>query len=68
VVSPFDEAEEEAAAATTPLAVRVRPRNLDEVIGQKHLTGSGTQFRKLIDAGAQVALVAPADRLWGDLS
>src|SRR6202000_1813095 len=34
--SLFDEAEEEAAAAAAPLAVRVRPRTLDEGIGQQH--------------------------------
>ena len=37
--SLFDEAEKQAAADAAPLAVRMRPRNLDEVIGQRHLTG-----------------------------
>jgi len=32
----FDEAGERAAAAAAPLAVRMRPRSLDEVIGQRH--------------------------------
>jgi putative ATPase len=59
-VSLFDEAEEEAAAAAAPLAVRMRPRNLDEVIGQEQLTGPGTAFRKLIDNDAPVSLL-----LWG---
>jgi putative ATPase len=59
-VSLFDEAEEEAAAAAAPLAVRMRPRNLDEVIGQQHLTGPGTPFRKLIDNDAPMSLL-----LWG---
>jgi putative ATPase len=58
--SLFDEAEEEAAAAAAPLAVRMRPRNLDEVIGQQHLTGEGTPFRKLIDNDAPMSLL-----LWG---
>ena len=31
--SLFDEAEEAAASAAAPLAVRMRPRTLDEVIG-----------------------------------
>jgi putative ATPase len=56
----FDEAEERAAADAAPLAVRMRPRNLDEVIGQKHLTGPGTAFRKLIDNDAPMSLL-----LWG---
>src|SRR5487761_153574 len=59
-VSLFDEAEEEAAAAAAPLAVRMRPRNLDEVIGQRHLTGPDTAFRKLIDNDAPMSLL-----LWG---
>jgi putative ATPase len=59
-VSLFDEAEEQAAMAAAPLAVRMRPRNLDEVIGQRHLTGPGTPFRKLIDNDAPMSLL-----LWG---
>jgi len=59
-VSLFDEAEEQAAAAAAPLAVRMRPRTLDEVIGQRHLTGPGTAFRKLIDNDAPTSLL-----LWG---
>jgi putative ATPase len=58
--SLFDEAEQEAALAAAPLAVRMRPRNLDEVIGQQHLTGAGTPFRKLIDNDAPMSLL-----LWG---
>src|SRR5271170_870331 len=58
--SLFDEAEETAAQAAAPLAVRMRPRTLDEVIGQRHLTGAGTPFRKLIDNDAPMSLL-----LWG---
>jgi putative ATPase len=58
--SLFDEAEEAAASATAPLAVRMRPRTLDEVVGQRHLTGAGTPFRKLIDNDAPMSLL-----LWG---
>src|SRR6201986_615689 len=58
--SLFDEAEEAAASAPAPLAVRMRPRTLDEVIGQHHLTGAGTPFRKLIDNDAPMSLL-----LWG---
>ena len=39
--SLFDEAEHAAADAAAPLAVRMRPRTVDEVIGQRHLTGEG---------------------------
>ena len=58
--SLFDEAEETAASAAAPLAVRMRPRTLDEVLGQRHLTGEGTPFRKLIDNDAPMSLL-----LWG---
>src|SRR5207342_631667 len=58
--SLFDEAEEAAASAASPLAVRMRPRTLDEVVGQRHLTAAGTPFRKLIDNDAPMSLL-----LWG---
>jgi putative ATPase len=58
--SLFDAAGEEAAAASAPLAVRMRPRTLAEVIGQRHLTGEGTPFRKLADHDAAMSLL-----LWG---
>jgi putative ATPase len=60
VDSLFDDAGEQAARSAAPLAVRMRPRSLDEVIGQKHLTAAGTAFRKLIDNDAPMSLV-----LWG---
>jgi putative ATPase len=60
VESLFDEAGERAAADAAPLAVRMRPRTLDEVIGQRHLTAAGTPFRKLIENDAPMSLV-----LWG---
>ena len=31
-----------------PLAARMRPRNLDEFVGQKHLVGEGKVLRNLI--------------------
>src|SRR6201987_6064985 len=58
--SLFDEAGERAARSAAPLAVRMRPRSLDEVVGQQHLTAPGTAFRKLIDNDAPMSLV-----LWG---
>src|SRR5271156_2840429 len=58
--SLFDDAEKTAAQAAAPLAVRMRPRTLDEVIGQRHLTSAGTPFRKLIENDAPMSLL-----LWG---
>ncbi|MDR2770691.1 MAG: AAA family ATPase, partial [Clostridiales Family XIII bacterium] len=45
---------------TNPLAVRLRPRNLDEFVGQTHLLGEGKVMRQLIDADQ-----APSMILWG---
>lgn len=35
----------------TPLADRIRPKTLDEVVGQKHLIGDGKILRRIITAG-----------------
>ena len=43
-----------------PLAERMRPRTLDDYIGQKHLVGEGAVLRKMIDAGR-----IPSFILWG---
>ena len=43
-----------------PLAERLRPRTLDEYIGQKHLVGQGAVLRKMIDSGR-----VPSFLLWG---
>ena len=58
--SLFDAAGEEAARAVAPLAVRMRPRNLDEVRGQPHLTGPGSPLRKLVEHAAPMSVL-----LWG---
>ena len=43
-----------------PLAERLRPKTLDEYIGQKHLVGQGAILRKMIDAGRISSFI-----LWG---
>ena len=43
-----------------PLAERLRPRTLDEYIGQKHLVGEGAVLRSMIEAGRISSLI-----LWG---
>jgi putative ATPase len=58
--SLFDAAADEAAAAAAPLAVRMRPRTLDEVVGQPQLTGDGSPLRKLAEHDAPMSLL-----LWG---
>ncbi len=39
------------APADAPLAVRMRPRSLDEVIGQEHVLGEGSALRGAIESG-----------------
>ena len=43
-----------------PLAERLRPRTLDDYIGQKHLVGEGALLRKMIEAGRITSFI-----LWG---
>ncbi len=45
---------------TEPLAERLRPKTLDDYIGQKHLVGEGAVLRKMIDAGRISSFI-----LWG---
>ena len=37
-----------------PLAERLRPRTLDEYIGQAHLVGQNGVFRKFLETGNEV--------------
>lgn len=43
-----------------PLAERLRPKSLDEYIGQKHLVGQGAVIRKMIESGNVSSFI-----LWG---
>lgn len=43
-----------------PLAERLRPRTLDEYIGQKHLVGEGAVLRRMIENGRIASFI-----LWG---
>ncbi len=43
-----------------PLAERMRPKTLDDYIGQQHLVGQGAVLRKMLDAGH-----VPSFILWG---
>lgn len=35
----------------TPLADRIRPQSLDDIVGQKHLLGANKPLRKIIESG-----------------
>src|ERR1041384_859422 len=58
----FDRPRPAAPAATppAPLADRMRPRTMDEVIGQEHLTGPGKVLRRALEEGALHSMI-----LWG---
>ena len=43
-----------------PLAERLRPKNLDEYVGQSHLVGSGSVLREMIESGKLSSFI-----LWG---
>ena len=55
-------AEERAARrrAVAPLADRMRPRDLNEVVGQQHLLNPGASFRTIVEAGRPMSMI-----LWG---
>ncbi len=50
----------EAAPSPAPLAERLRPASIDEVIGQTHLLGPGKPLRLAFDAGRLHSMI-----LWG---
>lgn len=50
----------EPAAAMVPLAERMRPRSLDQVVGQAHLLGKGRPLRRVLEGGQLHSMV-----LWG---
>ncbi|MCW2620667.1 MAG: ATPase central domain protein [Frankiales bacterium] len=56
----FDEGERAAEARVAPLAVRMRPRTLDEVVGQQHLLAPGAPMRRLVEGDAPISVI-----LWG---
>jgi putative ATPase len=50
----------EAPADSAPLADRLRPRSLDEVVGQEHLTGPDGAIGRMVAAGRLASMI-----LWG---
>jgi len=47
----------EARRAVEPLALRMRPRTLDEVAGQQHILGQGRLLRRMIEADAITSII-----------
>lgn len=56
----FAEKAKEFLASTAPLADRMRPRELNEFVGQEHILGEGKVLRKAIEKGELLSLI-----LWG---
>ena len=56
----FSGAAEERIAERAPLAARLRPRTLDEIVGQQHLVGPGAPLRALIESDRLTSAI-----LWG---
>jgi putative ATPase len=59
-MSLFADAAERRLKRQAPLAARLRPRTLDEVVGQEHLVGSGAPLRVLAESDR-----VPSSILWG---
>ena len=55
--SLFAAAEESRIAANAPLAVRMRPRCLDEFVGQEEFVGEGKLLRRMLDADRLTSVI-----------
>lgn len=56
----FEANKAEQLSGRAPLATRMRPRTIDELVGQEHVIGPGTLLRKAIEADRLSSLI-----LWG---
>ncbi len=56
----FAVAREESKRTSAPLPARMRPRTLDEVVGQRHLLADGAAFRSMVLTGNVSSMI-----LWG---
>jgi len=57
----FDHALDQRMAQEAPLAARMRPRTLDEFVGQEHIVGPGKLLRRAIEADRLFTSIL----LWG---
>jgi DNA-binding NarL/FixJ family response regulator len=53
----FKDSEDAAVAAHAPLAVQMRPRTIDEVLGQQEFLGPGRMLRRMLEADRLSSLV-----------
>ena len=56
----FTSSVDERVAARAPLAARMRPRSLDDVVGQDHLVGPDGPLRRLIESDRMSSII-----VWG---
>lgn len=56
----FDSAAREELQSRGPLAARLRPRSIDDIVGQEHLLGAGMPLRRLIESDRLQSII-----LWG---
>ncbi|MEU6735205.1 replication-associated recombination protein A [Streptomyces physcomitrii] len=59
------EERQEKDPSSSPLAVRMRPRTLDEVVGQQHLLKPGSPLRRLVGEGGGGPAGPSSVLLWG---
>ena len=59
-VDLFSESGRQAAASNAPLAAKLRPQTLDDVVGQDHLLAPGRPLRVLVDRDAMTSVI-----FWG---
>jgi len=57
MVELFRQSREATAAREAPLAARMRPQTLEEVVGQSHLLGSGHVLRRAIENDALTSVI-----------
>lgn len=56
----FSELADTTIASRAPLAARMRPQTLDEIVGQDHLIGPGRPLRRLIESDRMASII-----VWG---
>ena len=57
---PTEESSSRKPASFAPLAERVRPKSLDEFVGQEHIVGPGKPLRLMIESGGLASMI-----FWG---
>jgi putative ATPase len=55
--SPASDGHGTGPEAGAPLAVRMRPKDLDDLVGQEHLLGDGSALRRAIETGTPHSMV-----------